>query len=639
MQIYGAIVVALATLFPPLSFANSVFDLTNSDWSKSVKLDGEWDFAWKADGPFESQRIDAHYQIPSAWTSNSVDGKSFPAFGYGTYQTTLKFSSNHPQMLSISTRRIKLSHRVYINGDLLYTSGNPGADSTSTKHQMMPVISPTFHVPENGKLVLSIVVANYAYVRGGIDSSIEIGQQEIFHETKNGLLISSSFVAGSLLIMSLYHIGLWFKRRRDYSALTFGLFCLAIGVRMLVTNEKILGLIFPHMSAELMLLIELGTVFLGMPILHFFVHSLFPTVGVRKFLFISAAAIAIFLFVLMTGNLYWASYMILAFEIYVLTMLLYVLFIGVLAIFRRMEGSQLFVIGLLVILATAIRDVLIERGVISGLYSLHYGVLAFVFAQSALLSTRFANAYNGMEQLKNNLELLVENRTKELKAAHDTALQVSDQNRRLSTKMTTLLESERRDIAKEIHDNFSSRMVAARMHVTAILKELSALPGDHNDIRISAEKIKDNLKESYTDARALVSRLRPEIIDTLGLSNALRELSNNYDTEQIRVKFHCAIDDKSEFSPDDKIALYRIAQEAITNSIKYSKATIINVELNAESDNVIVVSDNGVGFNPSLNVGNGITHMRERAMSIGGSLDIRSDSSGTIVTVKLSQRK
>lgn len=500
---------------------------------------------------------------------------------------------------------------------------------------MVPVISGRIDVPDSGLLTLSVRVANFAYERGGIDSSIEIGTDQALLERRESQLISSSFVAGALLIMALYHVGLWFKRKEDLSALTFAFFCFAIGIRMLCTNEKILQILLPSISAELMISIELATVYSGMPIIHFFVHTLFPKHSPRKLVLVSVGAFVVLSAALLTGNLLLASSMILYFEIYVLLMLLTVLVVGIRARLNAEEGSSLFLIGLVLIFIAAIRDVLIERGILSGLYSLHYGVLAFVFAQSALLSSRFANAYNGLQVMKGNLEGLVEERTVELKMARDQAIAVGEQNRKLSTRMTTLLEKERRDIAKEIHDNFSSRLVAARMHVNSIIKQLTKNAIVVSDILDSASKINENLKESYTDARALVSRLRPEVIDTLGLAKALSELCNNYDSNQINVVFRCLRSDVETFDSDTKIALYRIAQEAITNALKYSRGTEIVVKLFPGIGPVLSISDNGIGFNPNANTGNGISHMRERAMSIGGSLNIFSGDTGTDIEVAL----
>ena len=146
----------------------------------------------------------------------------------------------------------------------------------------------------------------------------------------------------------------------------------------------------------------------------------------------------------------------------------------------------------------------------------------------------------------------------------------------------------------------------------------------------------------YDAARNIVKSLRPEIIDTLGLEQAIKELVHHYDSVHPECVF--AVTDHSPLpSIGGAIAItaYRVVQEALTNIVKHAKARHATVALNHEAPaNVlaIVVVNDGIGFEATTatpSAGIGLLGMRERVGAVGGSISIASSSAGTQISISL----
>ena len=145
------------------------------------------------------------------------------------------------------------------------------------------------------------------------------------------------------------------------------------------------------------------------------------------------------------------------------------------------------------------------------------------------------------------------------------------------------------------------------------------------------------IQRSLDDVRRISRELRPEALDELGLVNALIALCSRV-TEQSGIRVHRRLEGSlPELSPEIELAIYRIAQEALTNAMRHSKATEVSVCLaRAMGGLVLKVSDNGQGLPEHIIEGGGLTGMRERAMLIGADLTIESaPGAGVEVTLRL----
>jgi PAS domain S-box-containing protein len=208
----------------------------------------------------------------------------------------------------------------------------------------------------------------------------------------------------------------------------------------------------------------------------------------------------------------------------------------------------------------------------------------------------------------------------------------------LLTRLVFAQEDERRRIGREMHDQFGEQLTALARRIR-MLKDAC---GDRDDWRAHIESLELIAQQLDRDVDHLVWELRPTALDDLGLRAALANYVQNWSNRVgIPATLHTSglMDDR--LPSEAETALYRIAQEALTNVAKHARAENVGVILERRADHVLlIVEDDGVGFDPttaeSPSQGFGLVGMQERAGLIGATLEIESSSGrGTTVFVRL----
>jgi signal transduction histidine kinase len=200
---------------------------------------------------------------------------------------------------------------------------------------------------------------------------------------------------------------------------------------------------------------------------------------------------------------------------------------------------------------------------------------------------------------------------------------------------------ERRRLAREIHDTLAQAFAGILLHLEAV-PETGARGGQLGSDSVERlARAKHLAKCGLEDSRRMLLGLRPKSLDGASLVRALKALAQRCAGEwRIVCKFHF-IGQESGLSPDGQDEFYRIAQEALCNVRKHSRATSVSIILSYEPNIVaLTVKDNGQGFvdkrPTSVSEGFGLSLMRERAIRIGGSMDISSaPRRGTEVRVRV----
>lgn len=223
------------------------------------------------------------------------------------------------------------------------------------------------------------------------------------------------------------------------------------------------------------------------------------------------------------------------------------------------------------------------------------------------------------------------------KKTENTLLASQIHLRALTQRMDVIAEEERTRISREIHDELG--------HILTVLKfDIEGL-ASNQDISMDHVKSELNNANSMIDSlidtvRTIASSLRPGILDHLGLIPAIEWQIEQF---QKRTNIFCECDIQvinEPFNSNETTVIFRILQEILTNVTRHSKAEKVSVSL-IKKDNkiVLMVADNGIGF--ELNSNNhpdslGLMGMRERAISIGGQIEIESEKyKGTSVTLLL----
>ncbi|KAB2903129.1 MAG: HAMP domain-containing protein [Anaerolineae bacterium] len=207
--------------------------------------------------------------------------------------------------------------------------------------------------------------------------------------------------------------------------------------------------------------------------------------------------------------------------------------------------------------------------------------------------------------------------------------------------ITSAQEDERLRLARELHDQTSQSLVALNHRVQMIAPYL-------NDQPEAAELVSETrsmITQTLDDLRRVVRALRPVYLEELGLTPALQMLARDLDPDkQMRVEFERA-GSPQRLTPENEIAIYRIAQEALSNAWRHSEATQIWLTVQFDDHQIMVsVRDNGRGFVAprhaiELTEGGqrhfGIMGMYERASLVGAHLHVQSaPGKGTKVTIR-----
>jgi two-component system, NarL family, sensor histidine kinase UhpB len=196
-------------------------------------------------------------------------------------------------------------------------------------------------------------------------------------------------------------------------------------------------------------------------------------------------------------------------------------------------------------------------------------------------------------------------------------------------------ESERRRIARELHDEVGQVLTAVVLQLDRLQRDVA--PQRRRELEEAREAVRGSLEE----VRAIARGLRPEALDDLGLSSALAALTNEV-ARHAGVRVERALAPRLPLlSPEEELVLYRVAQEALTNAVRHGGARRAWVTLQANDDAVeLNVRDDGSGFDVTVvSEGTGLRGMRERAVLIGAELDVTSRAGrGTTVRLRLPPR-
>ncbi len=204
----------------------------------------------------------------------------------------------------------------------------------------------------------------------------------------------------------------------------------------------------------------------------------------------------------------------------------------------------------------------------------------------------------------------------------------TEQMERMAAQVISAQEEERRRVARELHDEAGQALTAV---IIGLERGLASMPETYAaDLPIQPRQLISNLRDlaaqTLDEVRKLALELRPSVLDDLGLLAALRQYVRTIE-ERSGLATHVTvvgIDDGERLPPAVETALFRIAQEALTNTIRHAKATTVQVRLRRGDSKVILeIRDDGVGL-PSLTAPSGdgdhlgMFGMRERARLLDG---------------------
>lgn len=200
--------------------------------------------------------------------------------------------------------------------------------------------------------------------------------------------------------------------------------------------------------------------------------------------------------------------------------------------------------------------------------------------------------------------------------------------RSLSRQLILAQEKERKRIASELHDGIAQTIGAMKYRIEDSVHHLAERYPDM-DLSIFDGTVEE-IKNLVDEVRRISSNLSPSMLEDFGIQVALEWLCKEFKAQNSNLDVSCVIRIDEGDTPDlVKVAVYRVAQEALNNIAKHSSAKQVNASLETEDGGVrLVLSDDGVGFNPKAGrgydgkAGMGLKSMRERVDATGGSFTV-----------------
>jgi len=258
--------------------------------------------------------------------------------------------------------------------------------------------------------------------------------------------------------------------------------------------------------------------------------------------------------------------------------------------------------------------------------------------------TQLHSAHAALAGLNETLEWRVQSRTRELEDANhelqgeiarrESAEEALRQSRNelelLSQQLIQAQESERRRIARELHDSVGPSLSAIKYSLergTELHRQ-----SRHADTRPLLERTIQLVRAAIADVHSIAMDLRPPVLDDLGVATALEWLSREFGETYGHIGVHIRIDAAdSDIPPHLATTIFRCAQELLNNVAKHSKAQHVSVTLSRDPNRLtLIVCDDGIGLpqpssSGSFGTGHGIRNLRERAQMTGGKLTLSAD--------------
>jgi diguanylate cyclase (GGDEF)-like protein len=401
-----------------------------------IPLDGDWAFYWNQflDPATVDQGVLSGYVLfPSSWNKYEIDNEAIPGAGYATYKLTFVASEN--QILALKIPKLRTAYKLFINGDLITSAGTLGQSKDTMVPQYLPQIVSFETLAGDNEVVIQM--SNFYMSSGGLLNSILLGGESQLLALRYHGLAYELFLCGALMMMGIYHLALFFFRKKDRAPLYFGLFCMLIAIRTLMIGESFLYFAWPDLDFVITRKIQTLTYYLGVPLILMFFRTILPDyfhARLTQIVLILGIAYTAAV-ILAPTNIYSAINPL--YQIWTIFLIVYLLAM-LLKIARHKEpNSGLIVLGGLILIATCFIDIItlspwindswppLLRMIFQGDANSSTGQLIFAGLYSLLLAKTFTESLEHrtimseqLSEINDHLDELVAQRTRELTAAN-----------------------------------------------------------------------------------------------------------------------------------------------------------------------------------------------------------------------------
>lgn len=378
-------------------------DLRGAAPDQEISLDGEWRFAWLAmptDG--RAPPTDVLFTIPGFWNGQSAGGRSLSAEGYATYALTIR--TDRPGLYALRIIDMESAYALYANGRRIASNGVVGKSAQEERPEWRPLVALVELEPETE---LTLVVSNFHHRLGGVWQGLALGSPDQLLKNQRDATALQLLLAGSLLMIAIYHCVVFFARRQGRAFLYLGLFCLCMSLRTLVTGERYLVSLWPGLTWDLLVRLDYLTVSVGVIFSHLQLSAVFHRYYHRPALYLlllifGACAIAE---ITLAPRIF--SHLLPVHGAVVTLWSLYFLGVSFVAVLQKMPGAAVVWAGWMIAIAGGIHDAMLLHSSDRFQYLFALGLQAFVLTQSYYLATQYAEAFSRSDTLTERMQNLL----------------------------------------------------------------------------------------------------------------------------------------------------------------------------------------------------------------------------------------
>jgi len=366
---------------------NGIIDLRGQNLDENIALNGQWIFHWHellnpGEKPLSKGML---VNFPYLWT-DPISGKSFPAYGYATYQLKVLLPKLKSP-LRIAMPETYTAYKLFINGQVVAYNGKVGTDKKCTVPYWEYKTAELPHLKDT--LNILIQLANFNHSKGGIMKPLWIGKKEHIILKRKQTEAIDLLLTGCLFMGGLFFLGLYLMGNRDKAILLFACYSLIYSYRIAGIDNYVLHTIIPNMSWYVTVRLEYLSLFLGIGLFALYTRYLYPldinprivnAIALFCFAFSAAAIILPPLFFTQLIN---------PFLFVMLFCLVYVPYVYTLAYIRKRPGAIYTLLSAFALMPVFAVTLLNYWSIIPQLQLLcFFFYISFFFLQSLILSHR-----------------------------------------------------------------------------------------------------------------------------------------------------------------------------------------------------------------------------------------------------------
>jgi len=395
----------------------------------STEIVGQWSFYWNRWlSPTEfinrAPDPDGFLKVPGLWNSFTLPqkkGKKVGPIGVSTY--AVKVKNLRPSVpLSLYLRSASSAYRIYLvdkNGVKDFgTMGKPSLKKEEMVSWWMPKIF-NFGITSE-EFYIVVHMSNFIYGKGGLWMPPKLGPTKKIHKDFQFRLIRDFFIMGIFFIMAIYHFALYSLRKNDLANLSFGLFCLTMGLRAFVSDLYVFY--FTDNLSNYIFKSSIKFEYVSQFLILFFLPNFFSYIFKDYFSERLLKVITIFSAVMITTVIiipvYYFYYVLQVINLSGGLLFLFCIIQLLRAARKRVEFSIFFLLLIFFCLILLLNDILIAMQVLNPPYLLPYGFVCFIFIQSYILATKSSLAFKTAEKLGQDLEKEVNKKTVQIESQY-----------------------------------------------------------------------------------------------------------------------------------------------------------------------------------------------------------------------------